>query len=538
MDKKFFISLTLSLLTVLGLQYYFGGKVSDSQKSNVTSTSQKPVMGQPIKVAADADFYRPLNVEVSFEQKKIDQAELLTEVETRYYKAVFSDNGAVLKSLEFKDYKGKSGSLLKTLDSTSVLQGDSNLEGCFLLALEKDTPYKYEFLYKQDKQIDQHDVMEIGYKAETEFWIIQKIYVLYKDNYKFDLNVSFEPKGTIQEKNILRARIFVKAPYVNEIDNDPVGGFAFNETKNNVGKLDLGTSQDLIWHWVTPKILFGAEDKYFVHGIVNDSSKFVRRAYFKKLDANNVFEILEGSELKEANKFNLSFYMGPKILDAMSDVDHRLVDLLSFGWLSWLCKLLLKLIDWLFSLLGNYGWAIVIMTILVRLPFMPLSIYSRKKMEEYQRYQPTIQRIRQKYRNDMKMQNQELIKFHQDHNLSTVTPLLGCLPLLIQMPILFALYRVLASYLGLYQAPFLGWIIDLSAKDPYYIIPVFMGLTMIWQQMITPSVDEKQKIMMYFISIVMTVVFAGFPVGLVLYWTINNLFTLFEDYFRKYALKN
>ena len=194
-----------------------------------------------------------------------------------------------------------------------------------------------------------------------------------------------------------------------------------------------------------------------------------------------------------------------------------------------------KLLYWLFGLIGNYGWAIVVMTILLRLPFVPLSIFGRKKMEEYQRFQPTIQRIRQKYKHDLKMQNQELMKFHADHNLSTATPLLGCLPLLIQMPILFALYRVLGNYLDLYQAPFFGWIIDLSAKDPYYVIPVLMGLTMLWQQAITPSGDEKQKVMMYFVSIVMTVLFAGFPVGLVLYWTMNNILTLLEDYFRKYV---
>ncbi len=534
MDKKFFISLALSMLTVLGLQYYFTGKGKESKRSNVASTSQQPVTGQPIKVAAVSDLYRPISVDVEFEKKKLDRAEILTDVETPSYKAVFSNNGAVLTSLEFKNYKGKNGALLKTLEPTS--KDDPSQRECFLLALEKDTPYQYEFLYKQDKKVGQSDVIEVAYKAETGLWSIQKTYVIYKDGYKIDLGIDFEPKR--QSADALRARIFVKSPCVGEIEGDPLGGFIFNEVKESVEKIDLNSAQDLVWHWGTPKILFGVDDRYFVHGIVNDPAKFVQRAYFKKIDVKNVLQILESIEIKESSKFNLSFYMGPKILDAMSDVDVRLTELLSFGWLSWLCKLLLKLIEWLVSLLGNYGWAIIAMTIILRLPFMPLSIYSRRRMEVYQKYQPTIQRIRQKYRNDIKLQNQELVKFHQDHNLSTATPLLGCLPLLIQMPILFALYRVLNNYLGLYQAPFVWWISDLSAKDPCYIIPIIMGLTMLWQQIITPSVDEKQKIMMYFFSVVMTVLFAGFPVGLVLYWTVNNIFTLFEDYFRKYALKN
>lgn len=540
-DKKFFLALSLSLLTVLGLQYFFSGKVV--QKPSSVETLQQPVAGQPIKVPAIQELYRPLNTQVIFEEKQGDaQPEVLTDVQMPKYKAVFSNYGAVLTSFEFNDHKGKDGMPLKTISSEASkccakdAAVDNRANGCFLLALEENTPFNYQFLYKQDKKIDQHDVVEVAYQAETEFWTIQKIYLLYHDSYKIDLNVKFEPRK-VDALKAIRARIFVTSPCVSEIEPDPVNVFLFNESKDIVDILDMNATQDLTWHWLSPNVMFGAEDKYFVHSMVNDAAKFVQRAYVRKIDAKTVAAVFEGPELAEAKNFNLSFYIGPKVLESMSVVDNRLVDLLALGWLSWLCKLLLKLLFWLFGLIGNYGWAIVVMTILLRLPFVPLSIFSRKKMEQYQRFQPTIQRIRQKYRQDLKMQNQELMKFHADHNLSTATPLLGCLPLLIQMPILFALYRVLGNYLDLYQAPFFGWIIDLSAKDPFYVIPILMGVTMLWQQAMTPSSDEKQKVMMYFVSIVMTVLFANFPVGLVLYWTMNNILTLVEDYFRKYVLK-
>lgn len=539
-DKKFFLALSLSLLTVLGLQYFFSGKVE--QKPVSVEKIQQPVAGQPIKVAATQELFRPLNMDVKFEDKKDESAELLTDVQTPSYKAVFSNYGAVLTSFEFNNHKGKDGLPLKTISSDiskccdKDVPVDNRGNRCFLLAFEENTPFQYQFLHKQDKTVDQNEVVEVAYQTETEFWIIQKIYTLYKNSYKIDLNVKFEPRKT-EGLNPLRARILVSSPCVSEIENDTTNVFVFNESKDSVEKIDLTATQDLAWHWVTPKVMFGAEDKYFVHSMVNDSAKFVQRAYVKKIGTKEVSTIFEGPELTEAKSFNLSFYIGPKVLESMSVVDSRLVDLLAFGWLSWLCKLLLQLLYWVFGLVGNYGWAIVIMTILLRLPFVPLSIFSRKKMEEYQRFQPTIQRIRQKYKHDIRMQNQELMKFHADHNLSTATPLLGCLPLLIQMPILFALYRVLGNYLDLYQAPFFGWIVDLSAKDPYYVIPVLMGVTMLWQQAMTPSSDEKQKIMMYFVSIVMTVLFANFPVGLVLYWTMNNILTLMEDYFRKYVLR-
>ena len=135
-------------------------------------------------------------------------------------------------------------------------------------------------------------------------------------------------------------------------------------------------------------------------------------------------------------------------------------------------------------------------------------------MEQYQRYQPAINRIRNKYKNDMVMLQNELMRFYKEHNLSATSPLMGCLPLVIQMPILFALYRVLNNYLDLYNAPFVLWITDLSSKDPYYVLPVLMGATMIWQQSLTPGVDGKQKTMMLFTSIFMTALFANFPAGL------------------------
>jgi YidC/Oxa1 family membrane protein insertase len=214
-------------------------------------------------------------------------------------------------------------------------------------------------------------------------------------------------------------------------------------------------------------------------------------------------------------------------------VDDRLDGLMSFGWLSFVCKLLLKLLEWLFGYFGNYGLAILVMGLLLRFPLIPLSVYSRRKMEIYQKFQPTIAKIRQKYRHDVKMQHEELMRFHQEHNLSAATPIMGCLPMLIQLPILFALFRVLGNYLDLYNAPFYGWILDLSSKDPYYVLPILMGASMMWQQWLTPTTDEKQRVIMMFMTLVFTVFFAKAAAGLVLYWLVNNVVTIGEDYLRR-----
>ena len=279
--------------------------------------------------------------------------------------------------------------------------------------------------------------------------------------------------------------------------------------------------------------MFGGQDKYFVHCLIDNKSSFIQRAYFKKLDNDLLYPILEGQKIEDNQTFKLSFYLGPKAVEEMDAVDPRLEGLLSFGWLSWICKLILRLLVWLYELVGNYGIAIILLTLLVKIPFIPVSIFARKKMDLYSKYQPQLNAIRKKYKNNLTMQNAEIVQFHKEHNLSAATPVMGCLPMLIQIPILFSLYRVLNSYLDLYQAPFFAWITDLSSKDPYYILPLLMGASMIWQQKMSPTQDEKMKTMMLFMPIFMVVIFMNFPAGLVLYWLVNNLFTVGEDLIRK-----
>jgi YidC/Oxa1 family membrane protein insertase len=229
--------------------------------------------------------------------------------------------------------------------------------------------------------------------------------------------------------------------------------------------------------------------------------------------------------------------MGPKISGQLGAVDERLESLLSYGWLSWLCKLLLQWLMYLYQLLGNFGLAIIALAVLLKLPFTPFSMYARKKHEEYQRYVPTINKIRLKYRHDQKMQTEEVMRFHQEHNISPATQMLGCLPLLIQFPLAIGLYRMLGSHLALYHTPFYGWIVDLSAKDPYYVIPTLMGATMVLQNMMMPQTDEKQRLIAIFMSLVMAVIFASLPAGLALYWFANSLFTIVEDATRKLFFK-
>ncbi|MCK4651317.1 membrane protein insertase YidC [Candidatus Babeliales bacterium] len=520
MNRRLLFALILSITTLLVFNYFNNSRKVVKQIS--IPTEIRP--GQAYRVPTAQDLAMPINLEIDFLDKKIKKEEKIDTYQTDLYVISFSNYGGIVSTIDFKKYLGINKTPLRTVYQKSFFQRE---EGAFLLALDKKTPYFYDLI--ESKELD--DCFKIVYQSKVDDWIIRKNYVIYKDSYKLDLNLEFETNS--KKEDGIRPRIFFPAPFVGEIESDKQNGFVIDLDGKSVNKI---SDYELDQAWITPEI-FGAEDKYFVHAVIGDKQKLIQRTFFKKLK-NNIFPILEGPQIKESGKWNLSFYMGPKSLDDLVAVDERLSDLLAFGWLSWICKLLLKLLLYLYSFLNNFGLAIIFLTILLKIPFAPLSIGGRRKMLEYQKHQPSINRIRMKYRKDLKRQQEEILRFHKEHNLSPAAPLLGCLPLLIQMPILFALYRVLGGYLDLYQAPFMLWFTDLSSKDPYYILPILMGISMFWQQKLTPVADSKQKVMMMFMPIIFTALFASFPAGLVLYWLTNNLLTIGETYIGNTFLKS
>lgn len=544
--------MTMSALSLWWLQYITGPKTEyQGGPVAVGTQTQKIEAGQPVKVPSTQDLFRPTNGNITLGQLP-EQVESIT-VKTEKYTAVFSTAGALLESLAFNRHTDKHHTPLQTINLEKSTLAQRVQQGSFLLALDKETPVAYKCIRHEEKK----GKTVIEFATEVDNWIIMKQYTLHHATYSIDLTMSFTPKNGAK---LIRPRIFVQAPYVQEVDGSKADGFSinqyvsealarkidlfsWNENKNELEKTDLGKHVNLVWHWETTKTLFGSQDKYFVHALVADAAKFVQRAYVhhaapKKKDEKQVpAMIFEGPAFEKAAQWTLSFYMGPKLSQDLGMVDERLENLLSYGWLSWLCKLLMQWLLLLYSLLGNFGFAILALAFLLKLPFTPFSIYARKKQEEYQRYLPTINKIRLKYRHDQKLQTEEVMRFHQEHNLSPAAPMIGCLPLLIQLPIAMALYKVLGSHLALYNAPFYGWIIDLSAKDPYYVIPTLMGATMIWQNLTMPQPDEKQRFIAMFFSLVMAVVFASLPAGLALYWFATTLFAGGEDVIRRSFFK-
>ena len=224
------------------------------------------------------------------------------------------------------------------------------------------------------------------------------------------------------------------------------------------------------------------------------------------------------------------FFFGPKDLDVLQSVKPDLVRAIDFGMFDWLVVPLLRALKWVNSYIGNYGWSIIVLTVIINLVMFPLKHKSIVSMRKMQELQPQMKAIQDRYAK-LKMtdpgrqkMNEEVMALYKQHG---TNPASGCVPMLLTLPVLVAFYAMLAVAIELRGAPFVGWIKDLSAFDPYFITPVLMGITMFVQQRMTPSVaDPVQAKMMMFMPLMFTGMLMWAPSGLVLYWTASNLWAI------------
>src|SRR5208283_4201968 len=208
---------------------------------------------------------------------------------------------------------------------------------------------------------------------------------------------------------------------------------------------------------------------------------------------------------------------------------------IDFGFFSIIARPLFWVLKLFYKTFHNYGVVIVILTTIVRIPFIPLVSKGQQSMKKLQDIQPRMAEIREKYKNDPQKMQREIMELYKKHK---VNPMGGCLPMLLQIPVFFALYKVLLISIELRGAPFMLWIHDLSLKDPSYVMPIIMGITMVIQQKMTPSsMDPAQQKMMMIMPVVFTFMFLSFPSGLVVYWLVNNLLSIAQQSYTNRKLK-
>ncbi|WP_370277286.1 membrane protein insertase YidC [Pontibacterium sp.] len=306
-------------------------------------------------------------------------------------------------------------------------------------------------------------------------------------------------------------------------------GAVFSTAEDNYQKIDFDDMDESPFKATTPDGYVAFVQHYFVSAWIPEAG--AEYSYqSRKLNGNYIMGFISPDFVVapgETQTVNATFYAGPKDQDQMEAANENLKLTVDYGWLWWIASPLYWILKWIYGLVGNWGLAIIGITVLVKAALFHLNAKAFKSMAKMRKFGPEMQRMKELYGDDRQKMSQEMMKLYQKEK---INPLGGCLPIVAQMPIFIALYWVLMESVELRHAEFL-YLTDLSVKDPYFILPIIMGASMFIQQMLNPTPpDPMQAKVMKMLPILFTFFFLWFPAGLTLYWVVNNILSIAQQY--------
>ncbi|KTC91486.1 membrane protein insertase YidC [Fluoribacter dumoffii] len=370
---------------------------------------------------------------------------------------------------------------------------------------------------------------------------VEKQFIFTKGSYLIEVNYKIANKGNNDWTGYLNTQLLRSSPKEDKSSVFHVGsytGASYSEPgKHRYQKVSFSDMNkanldvDSKGGWVA------MQQHYFLSAWIppaDANNKFYTRA------SNNDYTIGAVSQpitLKpdEQKTVGAKLYVGPEITSVLKNIAPSLDLTVDYGILWFLSSLLFSLMKAIYNFIGNWGWSIVLVTVLIKLAFYRLSAASYKSMAGMRKLQPKLQALRERYGDDKAKISQATMELYKQEK---VNPLGGCLPILIQIPVFIALYWVLLESVELRQAPFIFWIKDLASADPYHVLPLIMGATMLVQQKLNPAPpDPMQAKVMMFLPVLFTGLFWNFPAGLVLYWIVNNTLSILQQWYitRKYS---
>ncbi|PIP40529.1 MAG: membrane protein insertase YidC [Desulfobacterales bacterium CG23_combo_of_CG06-09_8_20_14_all_51_8] len=543
---RLFLAIALSFLVFIAWEFLFVDKQAPpplvpSEKAvetivgeNASPAPEESPASEPAEI-----LERPSTPGVFF--KAID-------IVTPLYTARISEKGAAIVSFVLNDYR-------QGVDANSPkkeLISENNSSGTLLLGFtNKAVPGIADAVFTTDLSGDALAVTDAS-RSVSFFWrsdegiLIEKRLSFYPDTYKIKMEVILTNASTRALEEDLTVSMMNSGPddkrqFLFE------GPFALVDNKLqevNLKDIDKNNTISGNIEWA------GIGDHYFMSVIISEisSSAKVFLNYKKDVNLLKVDYIQPESKLSPGAKrqFDFAVYLGPKRMSVLKSTGSNLEKAIDFGFFDIIAKPCLWLMNFVHDhLIANYGIAIILLTILFKIIFWPLGTKSYKSMAEMKRLQPLMNEIRQKHKNDKKKMNEEIMGLYRTYK---VNPMSGCLPMLVQIPVFFAFYRMLYGAIELRHAPFWGWINDLSAPDrlfsfnfsiplmtPPYGIPVLtiiMGATMFLQQKLSPPPgDPSQAKIMMMLPLIFTFIFINFPAGLVLYWLVNNVLSISQQYY-------
>ncbi len=543
---RLFLAIVLSFLVFVAWEFLFVGKQevkptvapeeivesteSRGLKEDVVLPDEKSMEDRLERVATPGTFFNSLIIN------------------TPLYSAKISEKGAAIVSFVLHDYR-------ESMDEDSAnkeLISENNNAGTALLSFtNKALPKISDAVFTTDFSGDTLEVSDAS-KSISFFWqssegvLVEKRFSFDPETYKINMDVLLTNTSSLPFEEDLTVSLVNSGPEGKGRFSFE-GPFAFVDNKlEEIEVKDLDEKNSMAGNidWA------GLSEQYFMSTIIPEipSSSIVRLNFNTEENLVEITYVQQAKTLQPgaSQQFEYSLYMGPKQISVLKAIGSNLDKAINFGFFDIIAKPCLWLMNTIHDrFIPNYGIAIILLTILFKIIFWPLGTKSYKSMAEMKRLQPLMTEIREKYKDDKKKMNEEVMGLYKTYK---VNPMSGCLPMVVQIPVFFAFYRMLYGSIELRHAPFLWWINDLSAPDrlfsfnfavplmtPPYGIPVLtiiMGATMFLQQKLSPPPgDPAQAKFMMMMPLIFTFIFVNFPAGLVLYWLVNNVLSISQQYY-------
>ena len=433
-----------------------------------------------------------------------------------------SNLGFGLKNISINKYKDKEGHLISFPSDQSVAFLATGVVG-----YEEPLVFDVQAV-KDSSNLDSTASQFLGYaeigglKVKKTLTVLQEKYLLFSTiEVSGDLSqakgvgVVFDEKIHIEENSIPLIPIYDTSGYYvvysTHSQRDSFLENSFEEFFSKVALLSLDTH-------------------YFARTIIDESEVFPEAQIKYDGIQSTVFGSLSYLFPRDARLVTIkqSIFIGPKQEEILVTADSRLRNVLDYGFFSWIAHPIMDLVKFLFRCVGNWGVAIILMTLIVRIILLPFNIVSYKSMKKLQTIQPRLKALKERYKDDQENLNKETMKLMKD---SGANPIGGCLPMILQIPVFVALFKVLGSAIEFYQAPFFLWITDLSEPDPYFVLPVLMALSMLLHQKLSPTTpDSNTRKVMLVVTIVFSLLMIFYPSGLALYIFIGSLFSIIQQF--------
>lgn len=510
MDKKLFLAVTLCAgIFLLWQNLYL--KPYQEQQSKLQHAQQQVQTTQQIQP-------NPTSTAAKSAPQKTAQAEVIS-MGNGMFSATILTHGGMVSNVNLPEYRGR-----KTDNLAYLIGGRDQLE---LTTPSPEWAYLSAVNYTaHPKQRDSDGTERLVLSYEDANVAIERTYRINPALFYIDHDISVQFK-----KQPAPAYLFVGFRALSQIPKEheenerrqvyfnKSGGQEVWAIRNvDAVKEDLGEG-----NWM------GLSSRYFLNALLNRDATVSPQFQARPLGDGQVAMSLIYKVSGSSMRVPVRMYYGPKDVDLLKSVGKRLEAAVDFGWFTVFAYPLLKALKWFYGYVHNFGIAIILLTVLVKLLTYPLTLKSMKSMKEMQRIQPQLTRLRERHQDDKEKLNKEMLQLMRANGYN---PMSGCLPIFIQMPIFIALYNVLYGAIDLYGQPFFGWIHDLSAKDPYYVTPILLALMMFLQQKLTPNTatDPAQQKMMALMPVIFGFMMLWLPAGLTLYMLVNSVVSIVQQF--------